>query len=383
MNNNQNVQEFRNLIKKFFDGTINESENEKLHNYYESFQKTNEWVEELGSEEDVRNKMLTRILKSIQKKNVVACNPFYKTSFFKVAIAASIALLLSLSFIYNHTPKFVDTPLVVDAKAITIGTDKATLTLGDGTIVDLENGKSYKTSQVQSNGKEIIYHTAETDKKEVVYNYLTIPRGGQFFLKLSDGTQVWLNSESQLKYPVNFISGETRQVELVYGEAYFDVSPSTSHQGAKFKVVSSTQNITVFGTAFNLKAYMDENEIVTTLVEGKVELEQGENRTFLQPNQKAILKNNTNFLRVEDVDVSADISWIKGLYIFDDTSLDQIMNTLSRWYDFKIDFENPEQQGILFSGVLERSKSIQDILEKLEATGDIDFDIQNNTISIK
>ena len=100
---------------------------------------------------------------------------------------------------------------------------------------------------------------------------------------MSDGTQVWLNSESQLKYPVNFIKGQTRQVELVYGEAYFDVSPSVEHNGAKFKVFNQSQEVEVLGTEFNVKAYKDETNIYTTLVEGRVVIDNGALKQSLLP----------------------------------------------------------------------------------------------------
>lgn len=384
MNNQQSSQDFRKLIEKYLDGKITGDEIERLVNYYESFQKSHEWVEELGLENTIKDKILTNILESIQEETVVVkVVPFYRKAIFKYAIAASVALLISLNFIFHKTEACEVAPIVVVSKTISVGADKATLTLADGTLVDLESGESYKTSHVNSNGKQIIYDADGANASEVTYNYLTIPRGGQFFVKLSDGTQVWLNSESQLKYPVNFISGQTRKVELVYGEAYFDVSPSSNHKGAKFEVISQSQNIMVIGTEFNVKSYRKENEIVTTLVEGKVEIEIEHNHLFLKPNQKSILQKNNDTIEVQDVDVAFEVSWIKGLYMFEDASLAEIMRTLSRWYDFEVDFKSTEKQNYVFTGVLERSKSIHDILKKLEATGEISFQVNNNKITIE
>lgn len=383
MNNQKDSQEFRKLIEKYLEGKIKGDEIEKLVNYYESFQKSHDWVEGLGSENAIKDKMLTNILESIQE-DPIAINsvPFYRKSIFKYAVAATIALLISINFISHKSNLNEVMPAVTYTKDISVGTDKATLTLADGTLVDLESGESYKSNHVNSNGKEIIYDNDETNQSEVAYNYLTIPRGGQFFVKLSDGTQVWLNSESQLKYPVNFVSGQTREVELVYGEAYFDVSPSSNHKDAKFTVITESQTINVIGTEFNVKAYRTENEIMTTLVEGKVEIMQEKNRLFLKPNQKSIIKKNSDVVDIQYVDVSYEIAWLKGLYMFEDTSLEEIMHTLSRWYDFEVDFKNAEKQNYVFTGILERSKSIQDILKNLEATGEIDFEINNNIITI-
>ena len=123
------------------------------------------------------------------------------------------------------------------------GEYKAMLTLEDGSLVLLEKDSLYNSSTLYSNGQEIIYNsnTSTVDANVTAYNYLTIPRGGQFFVKLSDDTKVWLNSESQLKYPESFVKGKERTVELIYGEAYFEVSPSTEHSGTGFKVVSKNQ----------------------------------------------------------------------------------------------------------------------------------------------
>ncbi len=133
----------------------------------------------------------------------------------KYAVAASVLLVLALTVLLTKnvgTDELME-PVVVEI--IEPGTDKATLTLDDGSQIALEKGSSIHTKNANSNGEEIIYVAGERNTTEVAYNYLTIPRGGQFFIKLSDGTQVWLNSESQLKYPVNFKDGETRKVELV------------------------------------------------------------------------------------------------------------------------------------------------------------------------
>src|SRR5690606_19087608 len=184
------------------------------------------------------------------------------------AAAASIILFISISYIVkNHFNSQLEvSPAVVEQEnSIQSGTDKATLTLEDGSEVALEKGTQYQNQNVSSNGQEIVYNMASASK-EIAYNYLTIPRGGQFYVTLSDGTQVWLNSDSKLKYPVSFVEGESRQVELLYGEAYFEVSHSTEHQGANFKVFHSGQEVEVLGTEFNVRAYKEESNVFTTLV---------------------------------------------------------------------------------------------------------------------
>jgi len=153
--------------------------------------------------------------------------------------AATIAMLFSAIYFQRdiNLNDHVNKNQKITNQNIEIGTDKATLTLEDGSIVALEKGNDYKTKNLNSNGEELVYQSGNRNSKSIAYNYLTVPRAGQFHIVLSDGTEVWLNSESQLKYPVLFKEGETRQVELVYGEAYFYVSSSKVNGGSKFKVL--------------------------------------------------------------------------------------------------------------------------------------------------
>ncbi|PXX21453.1 FecR domain-containing protein, partial [Arenibacter sp. ARW7G5Y1] len=221
------------------------------------------------------------VLKSIEKTNRPRIR-LLKNSWFKYVTAAAVASLIAMAYFYkNRAFDHAETaPTVVNIKTIEPGADKATLSLENGSTVILEKGSMYQTQNAKSNGEQIVYEGTAEKPSKVVYNYLTVPRGGQFFLELSDNTKVWLNSESRLKYPVQFIENETRQVELVYGEAYFDVSPSTEHGGTKFKVLNLSQEVEVIGTEFNIKAYSDETMVYTTLAEGKVVVG---NDNFKQP----------------------------------------------------------------------------------------------------
>jgi len=305
-----------------------------------------------------------------------------KNNYWKYAVAASIVLLISINFIFN---KKVDKPTIVDNNVnIEVGTDKATLTLGDGTDIILEKGQQYVSDNVESNGEEIIYKSANKSKSEIVFNYLTIPRGGEYHMKLSDGTEVWLNSESQLKFPVSFVDGETRQVELIYGEAYFDVSPSTEHKGAKFKVFNNAQEVEVLGTEFNIKAYKDETNIYTTLVEGKVTVSFEDRKQKLVPNQQSIMDINTNIVSIATVDVYNEISWKEGIFSFDEKSLKEIMKVLSRWYNMDVVFLNKTVEDEKFIGVLGKDQKIEDILSSIKNFGIIkDYKINEKTVVLK
>ena len=276
------------------------------------------------------------------------------------------------------------TPVIVNTDStIEPGTDKATLTLEDGSVVVLEKGESFQTQNANSNGEEIIYKRGKQNTTKVTYNYLTIPRGGQFYIVLSDGTKVWLNSESQLKYPISFITGETRNVELVYGEAYFDVSPSTAHNGAKFIVKNNAQEVEVLGTEFNIKAYKDETNVYTTLVEGKVVVSALNKIKTLLPNEQLSLNLSTSTMVSTSVDVYRVISWKEGVFSFKDKPLKDIMMVISRWYDVKVVFVNEALEKMTFKGSLDKKLSIEEILSIISGTTNINYEINNKTILLK
>ena len=298
--------------------------------------------------------------------------------------AVLVGVLASAYFfrdnIFNNSVENV--PVIVNT--IEHGTDKATLTLGDGSQVTLKKGTSLQIQNANSNGEELIYTAGNKNSKEVAFNYLAIPRGGQFFVKLSDGTKVWLNSESKLRYPVSFVEGETRKVELVYGEAYFDVSPSTEHNGSKFKVFNNAQEVEVIGTEFNIKAYRDETNVYTTLVEGKVAVAFDNRIKKLLPNEQSSFNPNTNDFVITQVDVYNEISWKNGVFSFERKPLKEIMKVLSRWYDVDVIFENKDLEDVKFFGVLDKEQNIKDILKTIKKFKIIEsYEIKDKVIILK
>lgn len=307
--------------------------------------------------------------------------PVFKLNFKKyAAVAALLALFISISYLYlqDDSDKNNNIPSIVNAGEP--GYNKAILTLEDGSEIVLEKGSLYKNSNTTSNGEELVYNK-DPKKSEIKYNHLTVPRGGQFFIKLSDGTKVWLNSDSKLIYQVSFIEGEVRQVELVYGEAYFDVSPSSENKGSSFKVIHKKQEIQVLGTQFNIKAYSDEGNIYTTLVEGKIALTVQKHKQILKPNQKANLNLNDNSFTLSVVDVYNEISWKDGVFSFEDKSLKEIMVVLSRWYDIEIEFQNKSIEKEEFIGVLGKNQNLESILLNIKSFGIIkDFKIQKKKV---
>lgn len=305
----------------------------------------------------------------------VSLSTFYK-------VAAVMVLFISIGYIiFNDAPyntTIVEKPVFIEA-----GTDKAILTLENGTDVILEKGKSFNNGMVHSNGEQLEYSRTNTDSKPL-FNILTIPKGGQYKVVLSDSTVVWLNADTKIKYPLNYVAGEPRQVELVYGEAYFKVSPSTKNQGSVFNVVTQMQEVEVLGTEFNLKAYSDENQIYTTLVEGSVNIAVAENKQRLRPGEQSILHTSTKLVTKHKVNVDYDVAWVRGYFNFKNKPLKEIMKVLSRWYDVEIAFETQKLENIQFSGLLNRRQNIEDILDGIKNTKFINaYEIDNKKIIIK
>tara|TARA_B110000091_G_C13820610_1_gene480586 strand:- start:5867 stop:7036 length:1170 start_codon:yes stop_codon:yes gene_type:complete len=380
------------LLKKFVLNQCSKQEVDEVVAYIQGIKESSqlpsvEEVLELLDEKPILNEVVANriensIIKEVQKDKITSLKK--KVQFCKYAAAAIFIGLISTTYVFRNN--ILNTPLEVTPKivnAIFPGTDKAKLTLEDGSVVVLEKGAAFKTKNANSNGEEIVYQAAKEKASVIKYNYLTIPRGGQFFVKLSDGTQVWLNSESQLKYPVNFIEGETRKVELVYGEAYFDVSPSTNHKGAKFKVINNAQEVEVLGTEFNIKTYKDEANIYTTLVEGKVAISTPNLKQLLIPNQQSIVDTLKDTLSVIKVDVKGEISWKDGVFSFVDKPLIDIMKVISRWYDVDIIFENKELESVEFMGTLNKNQSIEEILSIMKSFSINNYEIKDKTIILK
>ncbi len=328
-------------------------------------------------------KTVEQLLRIIRKEKSFAYRLKTK-AIYKYAAAASVAILITAGIWFfktsNTESQFVE-PIIVNNQ-IETGSDKATLTLEDGTVVALIKGQTYQTQNATSNGEQIVYNNSTS--QELVNNYLTTARGEQFQITLADGTQVWLNSETQLKYPVSFTDGKSRQVELVYGEAYFDVSPSPEHNGSKFQVYNNNQEVEVLGTEFNIKAYKEETNIYTTLVEGKVAVTSGGINKILEPSQQSNLDILANTITIKTIEVYDEISWKDGIFSFEGKTLKDIMKTLSRWYDLEVVFANEELENIRFVGSLNKEQDIVNILNDIKNFGVIkNYEINNKTITLR
>ena len=379
------------LIIRYLSKIISKKEWEELNSWFEEsgdfnlfrdYLKINYTIDCIMSEFD-KEKRKKSVLEKI-KKDKMNDRRLRRFNYFKYAAAITVILGVSYAILTNNTTTIPDRDVV---KIVESGSNKAILTLENGNEVALEKGKRYNNDKASSNGESLVYTSKTNDdsSEELTFNYLTVPRGGQFFLKLSDETKVWVNSDSRIKYPTNFFEGNTREVEVVYGEAYFEVSPSSENRGASFEVLTRKQKVNVLGTEFNVRAYKNEAEVITTLVGGKVVVEKKGAKRSLIPNQQSISKDNSNHIDIREVDASLMTSWVRGLFIFEEESLGEMVEDLSRWYDVEVFFMTEELKKIPFTGVLERTKSLNDLLKVIEVISDdaVKFEMKKNVLIVK
>lgn len=375
------------LIVKLIGNTISEEESEVLANWLSIEENLHYFNEFIELNQLINNKQEFNYNKSFQKIIKRSQSPKNrKRPLYFYAIAASVTLLIALTFTYNRTSNLKEAThkTTIVSNNIKPGTDKAILTLENGKQVVLEEGQNYSNSNMSSNGEHLVYDGKENSNKEITYNILTIPRGGQFNITLADGTQIWLNSETKIKYPVAFEIGKTRAVELIYGEAYFDVTSSSKNKGSKFIVSNKNQEVEVLGTAFNIRNYKEDSNVITTLVHGKVSINYDGKNQILLPNQQSNLNILSNSLHVKKVDVFYETSWRTGSFSFENKSLKEIMTVLSRWYDFEVVFKNSAVAKEEFVGVIGKNEKIESILKTIKNFGIIkNYKIEDKTITIE
>ena len=296
-----------------------------------------------------------------------------------VAVVAAVwVLALGVTLWMTFGKKENVAPLPVASKIIPAGEKKATLTLADGTEVHVEEITARvlqeKGMNIEYRNGEIVYHKSEEETTEVVYNKLEVPRGGECMIKLDDGTKVWVNAETKLKYPVVFV-GDRREVVLE-GEAFFDVAKNEK----PFIVKTSFGDVRVLGTAFGISAYASEPESYTTLVRGKVSVErEGIKPVVILPGEQVVTFKDGKMIK-QEVDVEEFVGWKDGIYVFKEKSLGEIMKTLERWYNISVDFQDKSLVDLPFTGNLKRYDDINVFFDALTRTGDMKYRVEGNQV---
>lgn len=262
------------------------------------------------------------------------------------------------------------------------GTSKATLVLADGSIVALDSISGDRVKEkdgtlIDKQQGRLVYNSAGSTGGPVLYNTLNIPRGAEYQLVLPDGSRVWLNAASSLKYPTRF-TGTERKVFLK-GEAYFEVAknaamPFNVYTGANMK-------IEVLGTHFNIMDYDDEAAVKTTLAEGKVKISNQQTTVTLMPSQQAVWKKKLQQMSVRQVDPEKEIAWKNGMIEFNDDDLPYIMRQISRWYDVDVSFEGavPEES---YNGSIPRKATLSEVMQILKIAG-VKYWLDNKKLVIR
>lgn len=300
--------------------------------------------------------------------------------FFRYAALFVLPLCLCLIWLKQKQDHLPLDPFVQDIEVIK--TTAPILTLSDGRHIPLETGAAEEIRSAHSSilrtGDTLRYTLAESPDTIIHYNTLTIPKGNDYHLMLSDGSVVYLNTSSRLRYPVRF-SGKTREVELL-GEGYFDVKHDPDHP---FIVKTKDVAVKVLGTSFNLRAYQEEEAIYTTLVEGRVEVRNQQSEVILSPSQQAVCTPEGRNIDVQTVNNDYYVGWISGRFIFNNTRLDDILTRLQQWYNFEVFYEKEELKDLPFSLNIDKHKDFSHILNALERTERVRFSIKDKTVVVK
>lgn len=293
--------------------------------------------------------------------------------------AAAIVLMFATGYYSFRYYKSEHRIMVADEGIIEPGSNKAVLILGSDQKVELGNYAADSLLEgnvhLKKEGNTLVYNENQESQELYEYNRLITPRGGEYSVILADGTHVWLNAESELKYPVHF-TGKERKVFLK-GEAYFSV---TKQDGKPFIVCSDEARITVLGTEFNVRNYQDE-AIATTLVKGAVVVareEGGECR--LTPGQQAVIEEDG--IRVHEVEPIHYTAWKDGFFVYQDKTLDDILKELSRWYDFTYFYQSPSLQYQTLTAKLRKFDSVDEIFDILTGTGRFGFVTKGKTVTV-
>lgn len=298
--------------------------------------------------------------------------------------AAAILLVLSSGLFFYINKTGSATGLVLSPEQdIAPGTDKATLTLADGkTIIlnDADNAALLKQSGlniVKAANGQLVYQATANQNSAAVINILTTPLGGQYQLVLPDGSKVWLNSASSLKFPSNFNNLKNREVTLK-GEAYFEITKDKKHP---FIVQSDRQVVEVLGTHFNVSNYDSERSAKTTLIEGQVKVARLGSGSYqlLRPGQRSKISGESVLL--ENVDVEVDIAWKNGYFKFTDHTIEEIMGQISRWYDVEVSYEG-KANNERYSGRISRHKNISQVLKMIESAQSVHFKVEGRRIVV-
>jgi len=388
-----NKEDFYKLLDKYIAGEASLEEEQRLLNFYGSFQDKKETVDDL---EEIGEQILERVQENLNpiEENQGTYRFYYLKS---ISIAASILLVIAtgLYFYSNRTIKEPEYFAEINVNNdIAPGYNKAILTLADGSKISLDdaaNGLLASQGDIaitKTENGEIVYEKNSSDKSKFladrsVINTIQTPKGGKYQIRLPDGSKVWLNSASTLSYPTAF-SGNERKVQLK-GEAYFEISPN---KDIPFRVQSENQIVEVLGTHFNINSYSDEDYVKTTLLEGSVRVilnsvsSKVSNTKLLKPGEQSLTKSSQSGIKIMNADTEKAIAWKNGYFRFRNTPIREIMREIERWYDVELVYEGkiPSDE---FTGFISNDVKISAVLKIMEESGGVKFTVKGKKLKVK
>ena len=355
--------------------------------WYNSFQQSGEIP--IADEEEKRAVLYARILSSIEAQVPVKQISGKHGRTNKIGIwasaAAAVATIVLGVYFFNASPdeEITKSTTFAKYKDIPPGRNTAKLTLANGQDIelsDMKTGVVIDVSGLKYSDETKITSASINSKNKDALMSITTPNGGTYQVILSDGSKVWLNAASSIKFPASFAGQKQRSVELV-GEAYFEIS---KNRNQKFVVNNKTQQVEVLGTHFNINGYPEEGNVKTTLLEGSVRVSsvrnQMQERVSLIPGQQSVVSISKG-IKVGTVDVNDIVAWKEGKFVFVRENVRSIMNKIARWYDVEIVYEGDVSNKFL-GGSVSRFKNVSQVLEMLSATKAVQFRIENKKVIV-
>lgn len=383
---------YQSLLNKYLLNECTAAEAEQLFNYLKEDKATRVLLENLNvsfkEEIEKPRPILPEVSANVWEKlevNTKAGRPAKIYKFSKwLSVAAAILLLVAGVLFFHHKPQEHGLASRRDRykNDIPPGANKAVLTLANGSVIVLDKAENgIVTVQGQTiiskvNNGLLTYKPSASNNAIIQYNTVSTPKGGEFGVVLPDGTRVWLNAESSLKFPTDF-AGKQRVVELT-GEAYFEV---TKNKKMPFNVSTKDVTVEVLGTHFNVNAYNDEATVKTTLLEGSVKYRSGKSQVLLIPGQQSSFNKQTGITGVMKVDTDEVIAWKNGNFTFGSEDIQSTLRKLSRWYNVDVVYEQNVPSKAIW-GTVSKFDNVSEVLKMIELTGVAHFEISGRRITV-
>lgn len=380
---------FLEILGKYNSGNASEEEIAFLDAYYKSCDIRADLISHLDEPErthfktELRDSITDKISRYENEKGKKNNKIIFRLA---VSVAAAIIIVISALYYYPQQPKTELAQNKISEKDIEPGGNKALLTLSNGQKISLTDAgigtlaKQAGVKITKTADGQLVYTVLDGSQGSVYgdsqFNTIETPQGGQYRVRLPDGSDVWLNAASALTYPSNFTAGKTRNVDLK-GEAYFEIAKDRTRP---FIVKTSTQEVEVLGTHFNINAYADEPAVKTTLLEGSVKVN-GLNgkRKLLIPGQQSVLTASN--MQVAKIDTDLAVAWKNNQFVFESDDIRYIMRMVARWYNVEVEYAGPIPEN-KFGGAVSRFENVSEVLNSLESTGKVNFKLLGKRIIV-